>query len=299
MKHSAFKFSVIVPTYNRALLLERCLDSLWRQTFQNFEVIVCDDGSTDETKEVVKKFEGKLNLKYLYETNWGGPARPRNNGIKESSGEWICFLDSDDWWREDKLEKCTPFLNNYDVIYHDLAMVSDATLADIDKTFIFKTRSLSGNLVRDLLINGNPISNSSVVIRRVIINLVGEITEDRNLIAIEDFDYWVRMTYYTNKFYYIQEPLGYYWIGSNISQRLEHIEKEKYFFNKHAPKLSAANQKTAKKVLNYRIARLYHINDEYKLALMSYCRAITVKARFRYFINPIIGSLLAILHVKK
>ena len=83
MKHNKIKFSIIIPTYNRALLLKRCLDSLCSQTYRDFEVIVCDDGSTDGTNEIINQFEDKLSLKYLYDTNWGGPARPRNNGIKE------------------------------------------------------------------------------------------------------------------------------------------------------------------------------------------------------------------------
>lgn len=294
-----YKFSIIIPTYNRALLLKRCLDSLCSQTYQNFEVIVCDDGSTDDSKDIVAQFESRLNLKYVYGENWGGPARPRNNGIKESSGEWICFLDSDDWWRMDKLEKCLPFLNDYDIIYHDLVMLSEATLNSIDKAFVFKARSLEKEMLRDLLINGNPIANSSVVIRKTIVNIVGEITEDRGLIAIEDFDYWVRVSFHTTRFLYIKESLGYYWIGDNISQGLSQIKKEHYFFNKHAPQLSIKDQATASKVLNYRVARLYHINNEYKMAFKSYLKAITTKAQIKYFINPIIGSLLALLHVKK
>jgi len=299
MKHNKIKFSIIIPTYNRALLLKRCLDSLCSQTYRDFEVIVCDDGSTDGTNEIINQFEDKLSLKYLYDTNWGGPARPRNNGIKESSGEWLCFLDSDDWWRSDKLEKCIPFLNDYDIIYHDLFVVSETTSVEIDKAAVFKARSLEGDILRDLLINGNPITNSSVIVRKAITDLVGEITEDRNLIAIEDFDYWVRTTFHTKRFLYIQEPLGYYWLGSNISQHLSHIEKEKYFFKKHSSQLSIVDQNTAQKVLNYRIARLYHINEEYKKAFKSYLKAITTKARIKYFVNPIIGSLLAVLHVKK
>jgi len=294
-----YKFSIIIPTYNRALLLKRCLESLCNQTYKNFEVIICDDGSTDNSKEIAAQFENRLQLKYIYDANWGGPARPRNNGLKVSSGEWICFLDSDDWWREDKLEKCMPFLNNYDIIYHDLVMLSQNTITEIDKAFVFKARSLQGDIIRDLLINGNPIANSSVAIRKTIVDNVGEITEDRDLIAIEDFDYWIRTSSHTNRFLYIPEPLGYYWIGDNISQGVSHIKKELSFLNKHITKLSPKDQRTAQKVLKYRIARLYHINHEYKKALYNYLEAITTKAQIKYFINPIIGSFLAVLHVKK
>lgn len=294
-----YKFSIIIPTYNRAKLLKRCLDSLCSQTYKNFEVIVCDDGSIDETNLIVSQFESRLNLKYIYEENWGGPARPRNNGIKESSGEWICFLDSDDWWRMDKLEKCLPFLHNYDIIYHDLVMLSEVTLNSIENAFVFKARSLEEDILRDLLINGNPIANSSVVMRKAIVNKVGEITEDRSLIAIEDFDYWLRATFYTKRFFYIKEALGYYWIENNISQGLSQIKKERYFFNKYSPQLSKKDQVTASKVLNYRVARLYHINNEYKMAFKCYLKAITTKAQIKYFINPIIGSLFSLLNVKK
>lgn len=294
-----YKFSIIIPTYNRAKLLKRCLDSLCSQTYQNFEVIVCDDGSIDDTNLIVSQFESRLNLKYIYEENWGGPARPRNNGIKESSGEWICFLDSDDWWRMDKLEKCLPFLQNYDIIYHDLVMLSEVTLNSIENAFVFKARDLEKDILRDLLINGNPIANSSVVMRKTIVNKVGKITEDRSLIAIEDFDYWVRSTSHTKRFCYIKESLGYYWIENNISQGLSQIKKENYFFDKHAHQLSVKDIKTASKVLNYRIARLHHINNEYKKAFLSYLKAITIRAQIKYFINPIIGSLLSLLHVKK
>jgi len=85
--------SVIIPTYNRSKELKRCLESLTRQTYKKFEVIVCDDGSTDNTKEVVNSYRNVLNIIYIKDENFGGPARPRNNGIKLSNGEYIAFLD--------------------------------------------------------------------------------------------------------------------------------------------------------------------------------------------------------------
>lgn len=114
------KYSVIIPTYNRAKLLNKCLRSLAEQTFRDFEVLVCDDGSRDNSKDIVDSYKDRLNIQYLWEENWGGPARPRNRGIQASKGEWICFLDSDDWWESTKLEECLSYLNDYDVIYHNL-----------------------------------------------------------------------------------------------------------------------------------------------------------------------------------
>lgn len=97
-------FSIVIPTYNRMNDLIRCLSSLQNQTYKNFEVIVCDDGSTDNTFDVIKQFESTLSIKYLYEQNWGGPAHPRNVGVSYAKGKWICFLDSDDLFLPERME---------------------------------------------------------------------------------------------------------------------------------------------------------------------------------------------------
>ena len=96
-------FSVIIPTYNQANLLERCLKSVTQQTFKNYEVIIVDNYSTDNTSKVVKKFGKKI--KYFKIRNRGVIAKSRNLGIKKSKGKWICFLDSDDTWVSYKLKK--------------------------------------------------------------------------------------------------------------------------------------------------------------------------------------------------
>src|SRR5437763_1133783 len=95
---SAPRFSVVIPTYNRAAELERCLESLIAQTFHDFEVLISDDGSTDRSADVARAFSDRLTIQYRWSEHWGGPARPRNLGIRHAASEWVCFLDSDDWW---------------------------------------------------------------------------------------------------------------------------------------------------------------------------------------------------------
>ena len=113
--------SVIIPTYNRAQELRRCLNSLTCQTAKDFEVIVCDDGSTDNTEETVREFSGKLDIKYLKSSNFGGPARPRNLGLRIAKGKFVAFLDADDWWCSNKLTRSIETLNSgADITYHDL-----------------------------------------------------------------------------------------------------------------------------------------------------------------------------------
>lgn len=92
--------SVIIPTYNRALYITSALDSVFAQNYNNFEVIVVDDGSTDNTREVLRKYFKKI--VYIYQEN-SGVSSARNRGIRRSQGEWLAFLDSDDEWHPDKL----------------------------------------------------------------------------------------------------------------------------------------------------------------------------------------------------
>jgi len=116
------KVSVIIPTFNRANYITQCIDSVFNQTFQDFEIIVTDDGSTDDTKEVLKPYFDKI--KYIYKEN-GGCASARNCGINNSAGEYLTFLDSDDLFEIRKLETQVPILEeNIDVgfVYSDSLM---------------------------------------------------------------------------------------------------------------------------------------------------------------------------------
>jgi len=95
-------FSVIIPTFNRASLLPRAIDSVLKQTFADWEVIIVDDGSKDNTKEVVEKYADQR-IRYIYQTN-AERSVARNNGIDNAKGQYICFLDSDDYYLPNRLE---------------------------------------------------------------------------------------------------------------------------------------------------------------------------------------------------
>ncbi len=102
------KVSVIIPTYNRAHFLCEALDSALSQTFKDFEIIIVDDGSTDNTKQVLEKYGSRIY--YIYQEN-KGRAEARNTGIRRAKGEHIAFLDDDDIWLPNKLEKQVFFLD--------------------------------------------------------------------------------------------------------------------------------------------------------------------------------------------
>ena len=211
------RVSVVVPTYNRAADLRRCLDSLVGQTFKDFEVLVCDDGSTDSTADVVASYKDALNLTYHWAENFGGPARPRNTGLRLARGIYVAFLDSDDWWAPRKLAESVRRLDaGADFVYHDLYLARSSRQKFYWRRL--RTRVIEAPAFSDLLLNGNAILHSSVVLRRDILAEAGGFSEDRALIAYEDYETWLRVALVTEHFVRIDETLGYYWFGGgNIS----------------------------------------------------------------------------------
>jgi glycosyltransferase involved in cell wall biosynthesis len=212
-------FSIIIPTYNRSKKLKQAIDSVLAQTFTDFEILVMDDGSTDNTPEIIAEYKDQKII-YQWDTNSGGPARPRNRGLKIAKGEWICFLDADDWWTPNKLEVCLDYIkmDNVDFIYHDLFIVREK------RTFfgsrVIKSEQIKSPVLINLLLNGNVIANSSVVVRKRLIDEIGGINEDSKIIAAEDYHAWLRVAQLTDLFKYIPKSLGYYLLhDAGISQK--------------------------------------------------------------------------------
>ena len=102
-------FSVIIPVFNREKMITRAIESVLAQTFTDYELIIVDDGSTDKTSQIIKKYKCKI----LTIKN-SGVSAARNTGIRESKGKWICLLDSDDQWLESKLQKQFDLIQNPD-----------------------------------------------------------------------------------------------------------------------------------------------------------------------------------------
>ena len=112
------RISIIIPMHNSSKHIEECLESVINQTYQNIEIIVVDDASSDNSLELVKNIKDNI-IKILEIKENVGAANCRNKGIEEATGEYICFLDSDDYWVLDKLERQVKFMedNNYTFIY--------------------------------------------------------------------------------------------------------------------------------------------------------------------------------------
>jgi glycosyltransferase involved in cell wall biosynthesis len=209
--------TIIVPTYNRADLIGATIKSVLGQTFQNWEMIIIDNFSDDNTEEVVNGFfDSRIQLHKLKRT--GSVAASRNFGLAKSQSEWIAFLDSDDLWESIKLEVTIKNMSpNVDLIYHNLKIISGLSSEPTGK--ITQSRRLKKPIYFDLLLNGNPIPLSSVVIRKSILKKIGGMNESPNFFAVEDYETWLRVSLISNSFLFLPELLGSYRVhDSNISK---------------------------------------------------------------------------------
>ena len=206
--------SVIIPTFNRARELERCLDSVLAQTYPHYDIWVCDDGSTDNTAEVVARFQERASIAYRKSINYGGPAWGRNWALKNSEATYLAFLDSDDFWAPEKLTLSINELERgADLVYHPLKIAQQEL--KLFSRRILKSRKLKAPIYLDLLEGGNVIPNSSVVLRRELLLSIGGFEEQQLFIAWEDYDAWLRLSKVTDKFSFIPQALGSYWVGSD------------------------------------------------------------------------------------
>ena len=275
--------SVIVPTYNRANDLRRCLDSLTKQTISDFEVLICDDGSTDKTPEVAQEYSPVLDITYDYAENFGGPARPRNRGINLARASYVAFLDSDDWWEPAKLEKSVQYLDaGADIVFHDMWNVLDENQKDF-ADLIRSVQPIAPVFV-DLLCSAVSIPNSSVVARTDLIRKIGGVCEDKQLVAVEDWDTWVRLSQITDKFVRIPECLGYYWNGGgNISSASpKQIMRTRAAYMRHMEKLDGINRRRAEAMLAYRLGRIAQLHGDWKVATQNLKQAIRGKLHIKY-----------------
>jgi glycosyltransferase involved in cell wall biosynthesis len=193
------EISVIIPTYNRDRFLKDAIDSVLKQTYKDFELLVVDDGSTDNTKKIVESFN--FPIKYIFQEHRGVSAA-RNQGIASASCEYLAFLDSDDLWVKDKLERQMNFLkrdNKYLICYTD-------EIWSYNGKRIYpkaKHQKYSGWIFEKTL-HLCIISPSSVVIHKNVFYDVGIFDED--LPACEDYDMWLRISIKCPIFF-LKEPL--------------------------------------------------------------------------------------------
>jgi glycosyltransferase involved in cell wall biosynthesis len=226
------KVSIVIPTFNRGAILPEALESVMQQTYGNYEIIIVDDGSTDQTKEMLDDYLGGKKINYIYQSNKGVSAA-RNRGIQEATGEVISFLDSDDLWKRDKLET--------EIKYFSRNPEVDAIFSDLEKTdgenyfpsFMKKTMAFSNYIIDKqefqiidkrilylCLLQEIPLKPSALSLKREVFSRNKPF--DSKYKSGEDWELSLRLSK-TEQFGYINRPLAILRISKDS---LHLIEKE-------------------------------------------------------------------------
>lgn len=222
------RVSVIIPTFNAANTICDVVNSILEQSIPPFEIIVVDDCSTDDTVKLLKRYKGiKI---HTLDTNFGGPARPRNVGIALASGDMLAFCDADDVWHKEKLRIQLEVLNSTD---YKLACTEREIVTNLDhyqrtsNSPVLKYKVLTRRSVKFI----NPIVNSSVLISR---QLVGnaQFSEDINLIAVEDYEFYRRILKNYDMIKISSALVGYLSTGEGISSNKLKMIVKIYYLNR-------------------------------------------------------------------
>jgi glycosyltransferase involved in cell wall biosynthesis len=206
--------SVVVPTYNHAHFLKAALESVRAQTYSNWEAIVVNNDSTDDTVEVVGRFADPR-IRLLNFRNDGVIAASRNEGIRQARGKFVAFLDSDDTWQSDKLARCVEILDTgFDLVCHGEVWTRENTPP---RPMLYGPASRAR--YPQLLYRGNCISTSATVVRRALLDQLHGFAEDPAFVTAEDYDLWLRIALATPRLYFLPEMLGEYRIHNDNASK--------------------------------------------------------------------------------
>ena len=260
------KVSIIIPTFNRANLITRALESVFKQTISDYEIIIIDDGSTDNTKDVLKPFQDRI--RYVYQQNKGISAA-RNLGITMAQGQYIAFLDSDDTWIPEKLALQAQVLDEnptVGIVYSKMVKINEQ-----GQPCGMKPENPTGRNFKELLEIGGDIPTSTVFTRKACFDKAGLF--DENLPMMEDFEMWLRIAKHYDIYEIADKTLStYYHHGQQITKNTivvyESLIKLRQKFLKLYP-----NEAPVKKIKqqiaesHYTLSRSYFDSHYYDLAL--------------------------------
>ena len=254
MNKGKIKFSVVIPVYNASEFLKGTLDSVKDQTYKNYEVLVTNDGSNDDSEKILKDYK-KTNpefpLNFITQKN-SGVSLARNNAILYAKGDFIAFLDQDDWWFPEKLEKVARILRinkGIDILYHNMIIEQWK-----DNKELWKSRVLKEPVYNDLLFNGNKLGISATIVRLRKVLDIGGFSE--NLIYVEDYDLWLRLAKKKGIFYYMPDALSkYFWRKGADSNKVENFVQEVVDLTEHNFNLLKKENKYNIRFLNKKLCR--------------------------------------------
>jgi glycosyltransferase involved in cell wall biosynthesis len=287
--------SIILPCFNHGLYIAQAIEGVLEQTYNDFELIIIDDGSQDKSKQIIEYYARKdKRIIPIFQGTNVGPGAARNAGLKISSGNFIAFCDADDIWEREKLKLQLNILSEfeeYDVVHSD-AIIVDSNGNSTGKKFseLFqKDKTLHGNLLNGICLT-NFINTQTVLMKRRCFHSVGYFPEDCRV--AEDWVYWVKLAKGHN-FFYIDLPLAKYRIhktSSNLDSRA--YRESRIIAINDIIKLCPGIKKSILSKLFYKLAMEYYEireRDKGKEMLMRACKEDirNIKSLLRLLFPPI------------
>lgn len=263
--------SVVIPTYNHAHFLGQALDSVRAQTYANWEAIVVNNHSKDDTVGVVQRF-GDSRIQIIDFHNHGVIAAARNEGIRHAAGQYVAFLDSDDIWYPDKLSCCVEALESgCDLVCHGEAWTKEGAQSRM-MTYGPAWRAQ----YPQLLYRGNCISTSATVVRKALLERLGSFAEETDFITAEDYDLWLRIARETKRLCFLPHVLGEYRMHSgnaskaivcNMQAELAVIERH-FALAPGAGLWARLKRRTRRALAYYGAGRGFHTSGDYRGAII-------------------------------
>ena len=262
-------FSIVIPTYNRGNLISRCIDSIIAQTYTNWEAIIVDNYSEDNTENIVLSYNDDR-IRFIKNHNYGVIAVSRNKALEMAKGDWICFLDSDDTWLPNKLETILPYVEKYDLVYHGYILNVDKSYPRrMRHSYFYKVRE---NTLEYVIQRGDPFSPSCTSISRKSLGHI-RFDESRDLFAVEDYDFFLQILEKGVRIKYLKKLLSIYELGG-CSQDDKSIDRDCNLYMKWKPKLSSEVFKQVLNVLEYKKAGMSRKIRDYKTAQNLYFKIL-------------------------
>jgi glycosyltransferase involved in cell wall biosynthesis len=269
--------SIILPTYNRSNTLKRSIESVLKQSFSNFELIIIDDGSTDETTKVLRNYTVEKKIK-LIKIPHSGCAFARNIGIKHAKGDLIAFQDSDDEWMPDKLEASINILSNCNscihVVYSDMITVD----AKGNERYHYSPTIIKGKLFNDTSLDYQVMNIGivSALIKKECFNKIG--CFDESLPRYIDLDLFIRLSNEYHFFHYKEPLVKYHYSKNKITNNNSlKIIARKHLVKKYMPWFKQSPKHLSKQYSI--IAQTYYSSGSYLLSLIYKIKAILALTR--------------------
>ena len=198
-----------MPAYNAEKYIGESIESVVAQTYANWELLIVDDGSTDKTADIIRQYTAQdSRVKYLSQHN-AGPGKARNTAIAESNGTLITFLDADDLWLPEKLERQLQALDstNADVIYSNGLIIYEPGAAPGRTDFAIVAGTIESSNMLDILLLQNRIPVQSVMVRKEACQKAGPFDESKEFRGCEDYELWLRLAIHGAVFHGMNEKL--------------------------------------------------------------------------------------------